>query len=229
METGEILKSGAIDKAADLLHKLAGPAFEEFGAMLGDRVRVYRLKNLVQVLEKTKEILRDAGLPATEVPPRLLLPIIEHSSIEDEESLQLLWAGLLATSSQEKNTVSPSFIDTLKQLTPDEARHFEHVIQTIRQTQRRDINTRTVIPTYAFTESWQAPSGVTADTFERLGLIRRDFDVKIRNKNSLMNPPTTIKQAFDAIDPEMRYRFVLTQYAVRFLEACDGPRPHPNT
>jgi hypothetical protein len=41
-DVDEIVKSGAVDKAADLLHKLAGPVFEEFGAMLGDKVRVYR-------------------------------------------------------------------------------------------------------------------------------------------------------------------------------------------
>jgi hypothetical protein len=86
-----------IDKAADLLHKLAGPMAEEFGALFGDKVRVYRVKNLVATIQKTERILRDAGLPANAVPSRLLLPIVENSSVEDNETLQEMWAGLLST------------------------------------------------------------------------------------------------------------------------------------
>jgi hypothetical protein len=41
-EISEIVRSGAADKMADLIHKLAGPMAEEFGLMLGDRVRAYR-------------------------------------------------------------------------------------------------------------------------------------------------------------------------------------------
>jgi hypothetical protein len=50
-------------------------------------------------------MLRNAGLPPGAVPPRLLLPIIENSSLEDNDSLQGLWAGLLATASQQTDAV----------------------------------------------------------------------------------------------------------------------------
>jgi hypothetical protein len=33
-DAGEIIKSGAADKLADIIHKLAGPMAKEFGAML---------------------------------------------------------------------------------------------------------------------------------------------------------------------------------------------------
>lgn len=228
-DTVEILKSGAVDKAADLLHKLAGPMFEEFGAMLGDKVRVYRVKNLVKTVEKTGRLLREAGLEANAVPPRLLLPIIENSSVEDNDSLQGLWAGLLATASQQTNSVSPSFVETLKQLTPDEARHLEHVLKTLQESRNQKPTANTPITPYAFTERWKAPSGVSADTFERLGLIRRDFDVKLWGQGSGGRRPSTIDEAMSTIKPEMRYQFVLTQYAVSFLEACHGPRPSAST
>ncbi len=224
-DVDEIVKSGAVDKAADLLHKLAGPVFEEFGAMLGDKVRVYRVKNLVKTIQKTEQLLHDAGLPTNAVPPRLLLPIIENSSIEDDDSLQQLWAGLLATASQQTDSVSPSFVETLKQLTPDEARHIERVHQTLRESGNQRPRANMAITPYAFTEQWGAPSGVTADTFERLGLIRKDFDVRLRNQSTQRRDPRTIEEAIDAVEPEIRYQFVLTQYAVSFLEACHGPRP----
>lgn len=224
-DTVEIVKSGAFDKAIDLLHKLAGPMFDEFGAMLGDTVRVHRFKNLIKTFQETQRLLHDAGLQANAVPLRLLVPIIENSSIEDNDSLQELWAGLLATASQQTDSVSPSFVETLKQLTPDEARHLKNVCETLRKTTKITLAANTPVTPYAFTKAWGAPPGAS-DTFERLGLVRRDYDVKLWSRNA---HPSTSEEAIDSMEPEVRYRFVFTQYAVNFLEACQGPCPSAGT
>ena len=115
------------DKVADLVQRLTGPLADEVGLMIGDKVRVYRVKNWINTVKKTERLLCEAGLPANAVPPRLLFPIIESCSIEDNETLQDLWAGLLATASQETDSVSPAFADTLKQLTPAEAQYLEQL------------------------------------------------------------------------------------------------------
>jgi Abortive infection alpha/Protein of unknown function (DUF2806) len=109
------------------LHKLAGPAVEEVGLMIGDRVKVYRIKNLIATTQKTRRILEDAGLLPNAVPSRLLLPIMDTCSVEDNEDLQQRWAGLLASASQESDSFSPSFVETLKQLTPREAKLLDRV------------------------------------------------------------------------------------------------------
>jgi Abortive infection alpha len=115
-EAGDIIKSGAGEKIADLVNKLAGPLAEEVGMMFGDKVRVYGVKNWIKTVKKTARLLRDASLPANAVPPRLFLPIMEASSVEDNETLQDMWAGLLATASQDTDAVSPSFVETLRNL-----------------------------------------------------------------------------------------------------------------
>jgi hypothetical protein len=61
-DAGEIIKSGAVEKIADLVNKLAGPLAEEAGMMLGDTVRVYRVKNRVGVSLK---LVRVESLSAT--------------------------------------------------------------------------------------------------------------------------------------------------------------------
>jgi hypothetical protein len=122
-QTAELIKSDAGGKIADLINRLAGPLADEFGMMLGDTARVFRVKNWVRTVQKTERILEQAGLPLKAVPPRLFLPISEACSVEEDESLQQMWAGLLATASQQADAVSPSFVETLKQLTPDEARY----------------------------------------------------------------------------------------------------------
>jgi hypothetical protein len=221
-DLGEIVKSGPADKVVDLLHRLAGPMFDEFGATLADKVRVYRAKNLVSTVRKTERILREAGLSANAVPTRLLLPIMEASSVEDPETLQEMWAGLLATASQQTDSVSPSFIETLKQLTPDDVRHLELICQeTLKFLAKERLTAETELELWAFgarsyigPKEFDTPVGVYPDTYERLGLLRRTY---------------TVNSSFDASDVKVSSEvdgwYEFTEYAVRFLDACHGPPP----
>jgi hypothetical protein len=219
-DASEIVKSGAFDKLADIVHKLAGPSAEEYGLLLADKAKVYRLKNWVNVVTKTQKILSDAKLPPGGVPPRMFLPILEASSLEDDENLQSLWAGLLATASQQTNSVSPSFVETLKQLTRDEARHLQHVSNALGEIRKHKALAHMALSPWAFGERGGAPVGVSSDTYERLGLIRRDFGVTLHGRRTLSS-----KGNIDAIEPEVGYRFVFTQYASKSIEACNGPLP----
>lgn len=218
----ELLK--ITDKVADLVQRLAGPMAEEVGLMLGDKVRVYRVKNWIRTAQKTERLLREASLSPNAVPPKLLLPIIENSSLEDNDSLQELWAGLLATASQLNDSMSPSFIETLKQLTPVEARHLEEISKTVTLPGRGGPTTNMPIPPLSVHRAGGAQPGVSSDTFERLGLIQRDIDVRLKNPN-WSREPNSIGQAIDSIKTEMRYQFVFTKYGSKFLEACQGPKP----
>ena len=221
-EIGEVIKSGAADKIADLVQRLAGPMCDEVGAILGDKARVYRVKNIVSTMQKTERILHDAGLPANAVPPRLLLPIVENCSVEADDSLQELWAGLLATASQRTDAVSPAFVETLKQLTPAEAQHLEriHSGETTPQ---------------MYTAVGQHKS--FGEGFERLGFLRRDFEVTLtggrmphirepRSIDDIMREAqSAVERAIDSLETEIGYRYLLTAYAKQFLDACHGPLP----
>jgi len=219
----EIVRSSAADKMADLIHKLAGPMSEEFGLMLGDKVRAYRGKNLASIMHKTQRILADAGRVANAVPARLLLPIMDASSLEDADVLQELWAGLLATASQEMDAVSPSFVETLKQLTPHEAQHFEKIVlESVREANRETIEEDMDLALWAFgiarwhraPTDFTVPPGVHSDNYERLGLIGRKYVAG-----------SEFDRSYQKVETELGYWFVFTSYAVRFLRACHGPAP----
>jgi hypothetical protein len=212
----------AISKFSDLINKLAGPMAEEFGLMLGDKVRVYRVKNWIKTVEKTERLLREARLSAHAVPPRLLLPIMEASSVEDNETLQDMWAGLLATASQQTDSVSPAFIETLKQLTPDDARHLEVMCQEsfkLFKQERLADGTQLVLwafgpRTYTGPKEFDVPAGVYPDTYERLGLIRNTYEVLSDFDGNELK-----------VSSELDSWYEFTGYAVRFLDACHGPLP----
>jgi hypothetical protein len=221
-DLGEIMKSGPVDKAVDLLHRLAGPMFDEFGAILADSARVYRARNLVSTVRKTERILSEAGLQANAVPTRLLLPIMEASSVENTETLQEMWAGLLATASQQTDSVSPSFIETLRQLTPDEARHLEVICQeSLRFFKKERLTDGTELVLWAFgvrpfvgPKEFDVPPSVYPDTYDRLGIIRRNYEVQ-----------SHFDGFEEKVSSEVDGWYEFTEYAIRFLEACHGPLP----
>lgn len=113
----------ALSDVTDILHKLAEPAAEELGLLLGDKVREYRLRNLAKILPRVTKMLADAQLDPTPIPPRLSLPAVEAASLEDNTVLQERWAALLANAANPKRwaPVLPAHVEVLKQLSPQEA------------------------------------------------------------------------------------------------------------
>lgn len=156
----------SVDRLTDLLHKLAAPAAEEIGLIFGDRARAYRLRNLVATAEKARKILQQAALEEKPVPPRLLLPIIENSSVEDDDSLQARWAGLLASASQYGDLISASFVETLKQCTPHEAVQFDDLCRNTLPHSSPAKNKATWYPLASEAGVMRASE---IETFERLG------------------------------------------------------------
>jgi hypothetical protein len=147
---------------------------------------------------------------------------LEASSVENTEVLQEMWAGLLATASQQTDTVSPSFIETLKQLTPDEARHLEIICQeTLKSLKKERLTDGTELVLWAFgarsyigPKEFDVPPSVYPDIYERLGLIRRNYIVHSHF------------DGFEAkVSSEVDGWYEFTEYAIRFVEACHGPLP----
>jgi abortive infection alpha-like protein len=117
----KLVKAGveaALKPFADLLEKLAGPTAEEIGLTFKDHVRVFRLKRQLRLFQRTKEMLQEAGIEPKHVSLKILGPIVESASLEENDSLQDKWAALLATaaSADEDEQVHPSFVEVLKQL-----------------------------------------------------------------------------------------------------------------
>lgn len=232
-DTSEIIRSGAAEKLADIIHKLAGPLAEEVGLLLGDKAKIYRLKNWLSVVNKTKAILDEAGLPANAVPPRMFLPIAEASSLENDETLQTLWAGLLASASDTCDSLSPAFIDTLKQLTPGQAKVLESAFQKFPPV-TNDSRTSVHFHLVRDPSTDRAQFQLLSDSFERLGLVRREYELSLSRRDfggieralRSNNPQAAISQLKREIekDPELDYEILFTGYSLEFMRACRGPK-----
>lgn len=117
-----------LDKAEKVLSTLLGPSAREIGEMFADRIRYKRLKNQVSIFSKTADLLEKNNLQARELNLKTLVPLIELSSLEDDEILQKKWANLIANiSSTAENGLEPKLVKTLSNLSSLEARVLDYV------------------------------------------------------------------------------------------------------
>jgi hypothetical protein len=122
---GEILNDPSV---REFIGRVTGEPATELGGLMGDRIRYWRFKQWVKLYVRAKELLDDAGLEAHEVPPAVLVPVLDHGSLADDESpLQERWAALLANAVANPSAIPPSFPYILGQLDPTDAKLLDAV------------------------------------------------------------------------------------------------------
>lgn len=110
-------------EAKEFIGKLVNPALEETGQILGDNIKYWRFRNEVNILIKAKKYLDDKGIEPRNISLKTLVPLLEYSSLEEDENLRNKWAALLAKAAEPGNQldIEAAFIDILRQLSPLEA------------------------------------------------------------------------------------------------------------
>ena len=111
--------------------RMLGPAADEVAEMMRDHVRLYRYSRQLSCVQKAAKMAEDAGFTPNEVPSKLLFPLLEGASFEENEDLHTMWAALLANASSPKwsDGVRPGYIALLRQMAPDEGVLLNWLIQ----------------------------------------------------------------------------------------------------
>lgn len=108
---------------ANAIAELLSSPTKELSNIIADRLRFYRWKSLLRIAQRATEIRREYGIPPNTVPIKLLIPLLEEGSKEDEESEMLeIWAKLLANSDIEYNSLDLIAVDLLSKITSSEAK-----------------------------------------------------------------------------------------------------------
>jgi len=117
-----------LDKTEKLMAKLFGPSIKEFGELFADNVRLRRLRNQIKILSKTRELLDKNGLESRELNLKTIVPLIEKSSVEEDELMQNKWANLIASmATTPENGLEPRLINTLSSLSSLEAKILDYI------------------------------------------------------------------------------------------------------
>lgn len=123
VRSGEAAIDIAREDSKGFLKHLLGPSAEAIGESLAVRHKERMFNNLVEVLARAKKKLADAGVSPKEVPLKIIHPLLEGASLEEDENLREMWAKLLASAASKGSfTLHPSFVDILRQLHPEEGR-----------------------------------------------------------------------------------------------------------
>lgn len=95
--------------------------FSEARGLKADNIRLQREEVAIEIAKRAKAKLAMEKAPIKPIPPKILVPLIESSSIEDIEDQTMIemWAELLASAS--KNAISPRFISILKEMNGEQA------------------------------------------------------------------------------------------------------------
>lgn len=124
----------AISKpAGELLVRLFGPLADELGKLPAGAVASWRQARLARVLGRAQERLDAAKVTPRPVDPKVLVPLLNHASLESDDGLAEMWAALLARAAAGEN-VPPVFPRILADLRPVDAQ----VLSLIR-TRRRSV------------------------------------------------------------------------------------------
>lgn len=122
----------AIDGARDFggfLNDIFGESLRHFGGMVADWMRYVRYRNLLKVMDKVKDIHKARAFSgrALPIPPAYVLPLLDGISLETEESIQEMWAGLIANSTDPSRAfrIKKVFIEILRGLEPLDAKILE--------------------------------------------------------------------------------------------------------
>jgi hypothetical protein len=132
---GELnIKSTTIEKGLDLLKgfldKAFGPSVEEFGLGLSDNLKLRRFKNQLLNLQRAKEIVEQQQVNVKQINLKALFPYLEGAALEEDESLQEMWANLFVNYiDTDRNLTMTVFPDLLRHLSTNEVKLLEFMVK----------------------------------------------------------------------------------------------------
>ena len=193
------------------------PPLEEIGQLSRDHIRYWRFQNQIKILNKASEQLNKVGLSPKKIPSKLLVPLLENGSLEDDENMIERWANLLANAVNPDSSinVNAGIIETLKQLTPKEAYildifhdyYITEVRNETRGNEEKSISLR------------------TADLYKMCNLEVHEYESAIDNlirldlfgHNAILFSPPQGEYYYSSSD---KLEIKLTRFGLKFIAAC---------
>ena len=215
------------DAAKELVVKMLGGSADAVGEHLAETTREWlrrRQERGHEVLTTAAAMLEEAGLEAQPVPGRILFPILEHSSLEEDDDLRRKWAALLANAASERRDMMlPAFAEILRQLMPVQAHVLDWLSEQVFTTEDK-FGPAQQLDATAVTSELLARFGLTshewevlAGDFSRLNLIAPAESSRHTGRQALGD---SFVNTFESI-----VLSTLTPLGYHFLRACRPPGP----
>ena len=219
--------SADIERVGRFLDGISRGVVTELSQLLGQQVAYWRFKNAVTIALKAQDFLESKRLEPQQLSAelRVIVPLLEYASYEDEPELRQMWASLLAASVSPAfdSSMHPKYSEVLKQLSPLEARLLKDMYDTFNQNGGYWV--------YARSEPMEERIGIPAEKLEpflanldRLNLVQARFGDKTFFVANIYVCKALFQRFYEALYVQRRIkRLLLVRCGRRTLE------PHPRS
>lgn len=201
------------------LKEVFGPSVKDVGDVAHFHTHLWRVKNAIKLKEKMERLVRERGLNPDDIAElRVGIPILESALEEDDDRLQEMWAGLLAT--ERKEGTKKSYVITLKSFDPEDADTLNWLIKLLQVTLTEGQQT------------WVKLGGVQAEMvatwdslahLEQLGIVRRKQPLETPDsEEDFMVVFATKQEGKKELDILAECRVAFTMYGYGFASALLG-------
>jgi hypothetical protein len=211
--------------------KILGPSVDAIGQGIAAPLQAWakrRGERATATLIGAAEVLQAAEIAPQAVPPRLLMPILEHASLEDEDDIQRRWAALLANAASPDNKILPAFAEILHQLTPVQANILQWMYEMKTEpiagwvSHWPDVARSDIESTFNLSH---ADYALLITDLERLNLIEPRRDIKAGAVGAEVPMDELLQLVVDRWNSRVKYESIgFTTLGLGFIAACTPPK-----
>jgi hypothetical protein len=216
VKLAKVAAEAGMKPLADLMSKMFGGAVEQIGGIWTDALAARRFLRREKLIRKVAEKSANAGFEPTTVSDKIWMPIVQEALKEDDETLQDMWANLLANAADPRKDVEvlPSFSSILKELTPRDALGLNRFYDNIRFKRHiiRNDETLQIL--------------TTEETAKNKGIELPRVTLTTLQRNGLLVERTVMADERDrpSSEIELQHGNSLTELGAMFVRACREPK-----
>lgn len=117
---------GLVEGTGRFFEQVLGPGAQHLSGAFSDWAAAFRYQNMLKISAKIDADHKARGIvgPIKAIDPRLAIPLIQSATLESDDKLQSLWAGLIANATDPSKLVEArrDFVALLSALEPLDAR-----------------------------------------------------------------------------------------------------------
>lgn len=115
--------------ALDLVKRFLGEPLAAAGDIVVDQLRYWQWSNRFRILDKASKKLDERGVPHRRLTPEFFLPFLVESGNVSGETVQEVWAKLLASSVEDSSAEHIGFVKILSGLSGNDIKVIQAMVQ----------------------------------------------------------------------------------------------------
>jgi hypothetical protein len=235
-----------VEESNRLVARLFGPSIQEFGNSLSETIRLRRYNNQNEIFGQVETLLGDTEAKLNTIPLKVLAPMVDASSYEEDKELQTKWAYLIANALTYDTDIvfNQNCITILNGISSQDAQLLDkvHELLIVRRVERFEKNYKNRVRRQGQT-IYESPEDLSAEWFAfgirkysaelgyeqrrfefiisnlvTLGVLKWDIDVQVQAEKASDDPED--KDIEVNVDVSGNVAFVFTALGNKFVTVC---------